>query len=233
MVRPAYLIILCVMFSVVVSPAVEARTFPDYLSKWFPKYFAQKDEGPDPAETLTAPFMDPPPVDAGKEIGVPYNPGDVESTVQLFKPHRQSTQIGQWASVVVSQTLNFEESSYQSQMKAVNLYYSPRGIREFQEFLKSANVMPTLKREGWKLASFVEEQPLLRNEGEVGDRYRWLFQVPVTLSFLPLGETDYASGNAARNERIDLIVQVGRVKPFEGNDIGLIIESWSVKARKR
>jgi hypothetical protein len=74
---------------------------------------------------------------------------------------------------------------------------------------------------------------LLRNEGEVGDRYRWLFQVPVTLSFLPLGETDYASGNAARNERIDLIVQVGRVKPFEGNDIGLIIESWSVKARKR
>ena len=76
--------------------------------------------------------------------------------------------------------------------------------------------------------SYVNQQPLLLNEGVVNDRYRWLFRVPVIISYMDKNMATYKGGDAELTQKATLNIQIGRIKADDKPD-GLQIEQWSGK----
>lgn len=75
----------------------------------------------------------------------------------------------------------------------------------------------------------MEEQSLLLNSTEVEGVYRWLYQIPITLSFTPNGST--RTGRDITNRKVMVRLQIRRV-PNDVSEEGMQIESWNVTTRR-
>lgn len=214
-----------------IAPA-KAMAFPDYLSIWFPQWFGPPDDPADPSKTLQAPFADPKatPKDPGAQIGVPYVGFDDQKQTDLSKPHRTHQQIAEWLTRAVAEVMSISANPQilQAHLARLNSGMSPYAVQSFKNFLDSSGVVDNLRKSGTKLNSVVDGAPLLLNEGVVEGRYRWLFQVPVTMTFVPEGVMspgDY-SGKDMLHQNMTLLIQVGHVK---GSVQGSLIETWQIK----
>ena len=223
------LAILSSLFVVCVHDAATAAGFPDYLSKLMPSVFRDKSiEGPQPEDTLQAPFSTEEKGDmsASDALGLEYQ-ADVSEVEDLSIAHRHAEQIGMWLTDAVTQALNFSAGEYDAHMEALEQMMSSQGMSDFRQFVDSANMVSMMEKRGLQLHSFANGKPLLKNEGELNGRYRWLFQIPVTMTFLPEGLTGYKNKDPDINEKIMVNVQVGRVSGQ--NEDGLVVETWSAR----
>lgn len=181
-----------------------------------------KDEGPDPMQTGVAPFAYDPSKPAEILEGLP------ESAVPSHLPHRSPAHLAEWITTVSSEILTFEKSDYREEIKLRKNYFDSSGLREYVAFLQERNIIKILEDGTFHVRSFVEEQPLLLNEGVVDGRYRWLYEVPVMVSYMNKGMKTYKKADAV-NQRIILKIQIGRSADASGVD-GLKIEHFSGKA---
>ena len=204
------------------SPPAQAKSF---LEDWFPFLFEEPDTGPTPEQTGRAPFAEKGAVDTtqSKQLGVDYKPETaIESAVSLDQAHRQPTQIVEWSSRVISDALDFDPLQYETHLVNLNLEITPYAIESFKVFMAKDNLLEALKSNNLVMRIFMTEPGRLLNQGAVQGRYRWLVDVPVTLSFLPRGTTDY-TGIQPKSHRINIRTQVGRVA--EGGTDGMMIET--------
>ena len=204
-----------------------AGAFPDYLGKWFPSVFKQKNqEGPLPEETLEAPF-------AGQ--GNAVKRGDLSDLYQdtassdedLSLQHRHEEQIGEWLSEVATSSLTFSMSDAPGHFDDLSRFMSAQGLEEFKAFVTKANITSAMQSRNLSLHSYAENKPLLKSSGALNGRFRWLFQVPVTITFLPEGTVGYENREPEINESIMITAQVGRARVGENNI--LLVETWSVR----
>lgn len=191
-------------------------------------YFFPKEEGPDPAKTLVAPFAEPPAEGAASvtdaKLGLPENNTPIESA------HRPSAQIGEWATMAVSEALTFDKENYQQEMEENTAHFDAVGKEQYLTFLNENSLIRVLESGRFNIRSFVQEVPLLLNEGAVDGSYRWLFQVPVMVSYMDRNMKGYKGAAEPVNQLIVLTVQVGRTADLTpGHDV--IIERWSGKAQ--
>ncbi len=210
-----------------------AYALPDLLKKWFPQYFGAEDTGPQPEDTLQAPFADPgaQTAPAGEALGGLYGSDKVtgtESGGTLEKPHRNQEQIGEWLVKAVSEMFNFDVNNYDQHLRLLATGMDRQALLDFQTFLQNSNVLKTLQSGEVMIHNFVSETPLLLNKGVIAGRYRWLFEMPVTLTFLPKGEkADYETTKPV-NQNVIVTMQVMRVPVGQGVD-ELMIESFAVR----
>lgn len=207
---------------------VQAKSF---LEEWFPFLFAE-DEEPDSKPVgdgaqmpLQAPFIERGAVNTqeSKQLGVDYKPHNaLESGVALDQPHRQPAQAEAWASRIVSSALDFDSARYESQLTDISVYMTPYAIESFKAFMAKDNLLAALQSNNLVMRAFVTEPSRLLNQGAVQNRYRWLVETPVTISFLPRGTSDYA-GIQPKSQRINVRLQIGRVE--QGGDDGMMIET--------
>lgn len=238
--RKRVFVCLCLgLFAVVSAASSSARAdgFPDLLAKWFPKIFGAPDTGPRPEHTLKAPFADS--VDAplpDGELGSLYNDkGVTDGSVGegMQSPHRHPSQISDWLMQVMSQILNIELAHNEDYLKVVAATMNPKAQSDFGTFMTGSNIMATMQARNMNLHSMVENPPILLNKGVVGDRYRWLFEMPVTITFLPAGSTSYDPKKGEfTSQRIIVTAQVGRVPVGQGVD-ELMLESFSVRQNQQ
>jgi hypothetical protein len=236
------------------TPAQAA--LPDYLALWFPQWFGDKDTGPKPEDTLQAPFSDSAggtlpqqqsgggvqytsrdgqamqviEGEDGKSYEIPAYDSRSETTADLAIPHRQAAQIGDWLIRATSEIFTMDTHTYSQHMEHLATGMSPAGLAEFEKFLIDSNVLAEMQNNDMVLKGYVDEPPLLLNEGALNGRYRWLFEMPVTLTFLRRGEQSYAKVEDVTAQTYHFIVQtqIGRVAgaPTEDN---VIIETWRVR----
>ena len=207
-----------------------------------------KDESNDPGNTLEAPFTVKTEkelaAEAAKAEGVAkaetegaapvaeevltkaVNP---QNSIDMDKPHRASSVISEWIVTAVSEIMTFDDGKVGRTYKDTASHFEKRGREQYVAFLKEVKIDNVLKSGKYKIRSYVNDAPLLLNEGPVSGRYRWLYEVPLMLSYLKLDVADYKDAEPV-NQQVVLRVQVGR-SPDAQNDMGISIERLSGEAK--
>lgn len=197
--------------------AFAAKSFWDV----FGSMFEEKPVEPDPSKTLQAPFAYDPNRKISAEEALP------ENSVPLDVSHRPAEEIGKWLMTAVSDAMSFEVTEDGSPPALKREYFTPAGLAKFQEFLTKTGIQKVIDSRKYHLRSFVRNTPLILNEGAAAGHYRWLFEVPLMVSYIPPGNFKYKSGDAV-NQAITLTLQVTRVREGAGPE-GVLIEIWNGK----
>lgn len=226
--RIRFIVALVSMAAALAVAAPPAQAMPDFLKKIFSPM--QRDFGPDPSDTLQAPFAEQGQAPVGGLDSLYGQPGAVpaqEDTKDLSQPHRQQEEISAWLVRAVSEILNVNADDYEGHLAHLATGMDEGALVDFKTFMDSSNILQTLKSGNYKIHSYVEGAPLLLNKGAVAERYRWLFEMPVMLTFLSRDAQSYKTASPY-NQYVLIQVQVGRVAEGQGAD-ALMIETFKVR----
>jgi hypothetical protein len=236
-----FIILLAVTFilTVIGAYAIRHNGLPDLLAQWMPSTFDPDYNKARPQDTLIAPFAE----DTARRqkkaaddnaLRIPFKPTQGESQDSMLNmPHRTKKEIGDWLVSKVSDIMNVTAEDYSQHMEKLKPIMTEFAIRDYDSFMRSSNILGTIHQENLKLQSYVEEEPLMLNSGEADERYHWLFEMPVTLSFLPKDMGDYRTIKGAKipNEYVILKAQVGRMP--NAAEEGVMIETWEVRRNRK
>lgn len=236
-----FIVLTIIGLSAAAGYAVTHNGFPDILAMAFPEIFDKDRDKPKPEETLLAPFATPESLAAHEKaaddnaLKIPYEPiHGVNSDKALTEPHRTKDEIATWLLKAISEALNVTGDNYENHLAFLKTGMDDYAIADFQKFMNDSNILATLRANGLKLQVYVEEKPVMLNSGALENRYRWLLETPVTLSFLPRDMTTYkdVSSKDIMKEYVIVKTQVGRVADT-GSAEGVKIESWDVRRNNK
>lgn len=155
-----------------------------------------------------------------------------QRSITLDEPHRTPRELSLWVSERVSEALTFDAPNFDRQLQAASLYFSAAGFNEFKTYLEQSNLRATLSAGDQKANVIVEQPPLLLNSGAVEGVYRWLYEVPVTISYTPRQLRELRPDMAGTQSRkLTVRLQLGRLNDAAVGE-GVRIESWAVSARR-
>jgi hypothetical protein len=211
-------------------PPSAMQKISNFIENFYKDLFYTEKE-PDPSGTLIAPFADKshlkPLTEQQKIAGVlPTNQSPLD------RSHRSVEDLSKWLLMAIPQCLSFTADSYPEQLETLATGFSDPALEQFKAWVNDTGIMSSLQNNGMQLNGFVTEQPFLLNEGVVNGRYRWLFEVPVMVSFVPRGTTSYSQEKGIRTQRLMITLQLGRI-PNSIIEHGIDIESWSVQDNRR
>ena len=144
----------------------------------------------------------------------------------LEEPHRSNAQVGIWLSLAISNIINFQPDSYDQHVRDIAKIADDRARTEFHSFIVNSNTLDTLTKNNYQLRGNTEGDALLLNKGAIDGRYRWLFEVPVLITFLPADAKSYKDTEHL-SQHVLVTAQVGRT-PYGVNEDELIVESFSI-----
>lgn len=211
-----FFLFVCAVF-VIFSPAVSHAGILEFL---FPSL---REEEYDPTKEMVAEFAAGQGAEEKEKLDA-LPEGDVE----LSKPHRLSKDIGNWLMTATGEAMNFEAGSADQQINSYSQNFDAVGRNQYIQFLREQKVLNVIQDGRFNVRSYVNGQPLLLNEGVVNDRYRWLFRVPVVVSYLDKDMKSYDGNDARLVQKADINIQIGRIKAEDKAD-GLQIEQWNGK----
>ena len=221
--------ILFISFLAVFSQLIFAPSLmPSAQAGWVDFFFPSlRKEEYDPSETLQAPFAD---LEAQQEKNIEKG-ALPENTLPLDQPHRDYESLNDWVISAVSESLTLHASALQADLDHHRAHFSAVGWPEYGAFLKEHSILQTLQTGRYNLAGVLEAQPRLLNKGVVAGTYRWLYQVPVMLSYMEIAAKDYKDHEAV-NKYVLVNIEVGRSNDA-ANNMGIRIERWSGKEVKK
>lgn len=145
----------------------------------------------------------------------------------LDTPHRVNAQVGQWLELKISEMMNLAPASYDDHVRGMSGYADERGRSDFHGFMTSSGILDTLTANAYQLRGSTEGDALLLNKGVVDGRYRWLFEVPMLLTFLPADAKSYKDTQNL-SQHVIVTAQAGRVAYGTSAD-ELMLESFTVR----
>lgn len=152
---------------------------------------------------------------------------------KLHNPHRTALEISQWLETAIPEIMTFASKDSTQDLKNKEPYFDEYGLANFQEFLEQTKLMTIIQSGQYNTRTYVHDIPVLLNEGLVDGRYRWLYEVPVAVSYMDRSVDNYEEAEAV-NQYFSLTVQVGRVYAEQAdNEHHLLFESWSGKVIKK
>lgn len=223
--RSLTLIILSLFLIVSVSGEAHAKkSFFDAMFGWL----KPKDNSPDPAQTLEAPFAYD-----GKKTGADPELVEQKSTndvIPLKHAHTSHDNIGKWLITAVSETMSYNVEDKENIYEKNKAFFAESGLGQFRRFMIDNNIEKVVESGRFNIRSFVKEEPLLLNSQSVDNRYRWLFEVPMMVSYMDAENFDYKNDEPV-NQHLVLTIQVGRDADAK-NEFGVVIETWAGKSQK-
>jgi hypothetical protein len=203
------------------------------IAEWFDNFYSKilgTTRDPDPTDKMVAPFAE----SEIKAKAVPHaSPADLPvNQIGLEQPHRRSEDLAKWLATATAEVLSFSPDKEAEYAKLLPLRMTPAAQAEFKSWLTTSGIMAELQAAPLQLNGFVEEAPFLLNEGVVAGTYRWLYEVPVMISYLPRGVNTYEKEEKIKSRRLIVTVQVGR-DPAATTEDAVLIETWAVRANSR
>lgn len=150
-------------------------------------------------------------------------------SIAVDKPHRGDKELKNWIGAAVSEALTLNPQNLEETYDAVRPYFTQTGFRQYQEYLREAGILNNIQSNNYRMSLFMEQQSLLLNSTSVEGVYRWLYQIPVTLSFTP--SNSIRAGRDITNRKVMIRLQIKRV-PNDVSEEGMQIESWTVTTRR-
>lgn len=215
------------LLAITAQPAYAKKSFFEAMFGWMSE---KPDEGPDPAETLIAPFAY-----SGKDKA-PLQAQTNEqkaSPIPLRHAHTNEEEIGKWLITAVSDAMSYTVGEPTDVVEANSKYFARSGQERFRDFLVQNNIQKVIDSGRFNIRSFVREQPLLLNSGTANDRFRWLYEVPIMVSYMDAENFNYKEDEPV-NQHIVLTLQVGRFANVDDpeNIFDVMIETWAGKTMK-
>lgn len=208
---PVYFLIFFITF----APSLSHAGILEFL---FPSL---KEEEYDPAKEMVAEFAVESGVgEKGKLEQLPVD------AVPLVNPHLLSQEVGQWIMTVAGEAMNFDAGTDITTLNDKMPLFDVTAKQQYLAFLSENKIQNVMADGRYNVRSYVNEPPLLLNEGVVAERYRWLFRVPVVVTYMDKNMATYKGKKAALIQQAILNIQVGRVVSPDKPD-GLQIEQWS------
>lgn len=200
---------------------------------FFDEFFSQfsgKVESPDPSGTMIAPFEpDTKPFEnpADRILNpLPVNAGSLD------RAHRSANDLATWLQMAIPETLSFNSDSYKAHLLTLGRGFSAAALAEYNTWVTATGVLDALTDNAMQLNGFVTDTPFLLNEGVVAGRYRWLYEIPVMVTFVPRDTKDYRGKNNLETRRLIITLQLGRVLESSLPD-NVMIETWAVRDNLR
>ena len=176
----------------------------------------------DPTEKMIAPFA------VGQEA---EEKEQLESlpidSIPLSKPHLLNSDIADWVMETTGSVMNFNTDDLAAELESRKPFFDANGHKLFYKFLHDKNMVKVIETSRYSVKSYVENTPLLLNEGVVKERYRWLFEVTIVVTYMDRNIKSYKkSKQKLITQRAMVKVQIGRIPPKNGSP-GLQIEQWT------
>lgn len=207
--------------NVLLSSTVMAKK--PFLEGMFPFLYDRGDDEVIRGNMMKAPF-------AHSDVKIDESiKGLPQNAIPLDQPHRSDHHITSWVITSVSQALTFHDVDYQKELdRSVEKFFTTEAAEQYKSFLSDAKITEVLSGKRYRINSFTQGKPILINEGALKNRYRWLYEVPVMVSYMDRIDFDYREKNAI-NQKYTLQIQIGRSKEGGGDGEGIAIESWAKK----
>ncbi len=205
------------------QPVVVAQE-PTKLQKIVYKAFGEEPLPKD--DPVQAPFREPGQADTStaQRMGLTYQPPvSAETATTIDQPHRTPNKTLEWVATFASRSLNLDPLRYESHITDAGTYMTPYAVDALKDYLNKDQLLEAVRSNNLTMRAFVEGPGRILNQGAVQGRYRWLVEMPVTVTFLPRDTIDY-SQVTPKNRRLKIRTQVGRV-PQGGNE-GMLVETW-------
>jgi hypothetical protein len=129
-------------------------------------------------------------------------------------------------SALMGEALTFPSGDMAQVIDSVGIYFTPEGLRQYQDFLSSSGLRSTISTGQYTSASFVEREPLEVTRGAFNGRFKWVFDVPTTISF------SNPDGSIAENRKITFRLQFTRVPDPEDPE-AVRVEIWQALPGRR
>jgi len=153
-------------------------------------------------------------------------------TLPLNSPHRTDRELKAWINTAVSEAMFIDSSNLTKVRDKAQKYFTAAGWKQYEDYLNSSGILKSLDQNSYRMSIFIEEQPLLMNSLEIEGVYRWLYQLPLTISFIPRNAINLLdSQQDIVNRKMTLRVQVRRVRLPNDPD-AMQIESWTMNTRR-
>lgn len=219
--------------------SVFALSAPAHSEGFFDKMFGGQKEapkGPPPEVTLQAPFP------TGTDNGTSQNKlmdiygtsnAPVEDANDLSKPHRNEKQIVEWATEIVSQAMTINTKTYNDDFKKIAPAFTPYALKEYQDYLQKTNMVNILNSNSLRLQAVSSDLGSVVKDGAIGGTYHWLVQVPLMTSFYNVDMQTVDKTANTQSQSLLIQIQVGRVALKNSDDVGLVVERWSVSSNAR
>lgn len=239
-----FMIVFILALSNIATYVSRSNGIPDVFARLFPEKFVDK-EAQKALETGMAPFAEAEnaaqPVELHPDIE--YDPlgQNVNVSESLDLAHRHEAAVSEWVTESVSEVLNFTVQDYDAHKVKLAHVMNQNAVSEFDNFMEVSQVLGLMRTKNYELKTFVMDIPQMRTSGVVDGRYRWVYDVPVNMTFLPVGSKSYEglAEDQYQFETLTFRVQIGRVEtPAECKKLelqklrgvchGMIIETWEV-----
>jgi hypothetical protein len=184
--------------------------------------------GPQPHDTLKAPF----PTDGATQTGssstlmkiYDERAAQTASTTASDKPHMTAHALREWVMQAVTNALTFDPQDTELAKKRAS-FFEPYAMTEFQNWMAASGINQSLGG-AYTLRTVLSSDPTLLSEGTLNGTYRWVFDVPVIISYVPRGTTTLKTATTIpQSQKLTLRVQVGRVT--DPNNQNILIERWA------
>ncbi len=216
-------IVVMLFISILALPTASARA--DGIWDFF---FPTVRTEPNPAETLKAPFANDDMVI--EEIDAS---GHASNMTPLHLRHRTNDIIDRWVQTIIPDMLSYNANDYEQQIGVNILSFSKAGSDEYKDFLRKQSFITTLKTGRYNIVGFISGYPVILNEGAVDGSYSWVFKSDVMITYQDKN-IDYKSNKREKSISKEFILtfQISRNRKST-NEHGVLIESWSVKPKKK
>lgn len=187
-------------------------------------YFAVKlEEGNKPPKVLQLP--------SEVQFGAPAIEGqDRGGANALTVQHMGSREVAMELSDIIAEALSFNQSTYRAVRSGVQKYFTGEGYEQYTHFLENSAFESALAAQNLQAGAYVSGNPQELARGVYDGAFKWVFEIPITVSLIPLNTDGYRSDSAApQNRNFTLRAQIARVNdPQDPNAIK--IELWQVLA---
>lgn len=153
-------------------------------------------------------------------------------SLPLDTAHRTDSELKEWITTAISESMFFDSTNYSTIKQQVSPYFTASGMKQYDDYLRSSGILNNIQQNNYRMSIFIEDKPLLMNSLEMEGVYRWLYRLPLTISFVPRNTvTLQESRNNIVNRKMNLQIQLRRVR-LQGNPDAVQIESWNMSARR-
>lgn len=181
-------------------------------------FAVQMDEHNTGPSDLTVPFSE-------ENFGKPIL-GDAGQDLSV--PNMSARELAKSLNLIIAESLSLNKGGYDENVEAMRKYFVPAAYAQYEQFLKSAGFEAMILTQNMQSGIYPEQDPLELTNGVYDGVYKWVFEVPVMISFIPRSAQTYRNNETRSiNRRFLLRVQFARVDdPQEPGAVK--IEIWQV-----
>lgn len=171
-----------------------------------------------PPQDMVAPFA--------QTAGKPVIAGSNKTGLEI--QNLSARDIEQKIEIIVPEALSFNRSNFSGGTTLVQKYFTAGGYQQYKQFMQAAG-LETAIQQNFQTSVFLDAPPLEISSGVFGGAYKWLFEVPITLNFIPKDIQSYRGGETAQARKALLRIQFTRVLDQADPD-AVKIEIWQAGA---